>query len=155
MEKHFLSAQAADTAELGRRIGERIPAGTVIALSGDLGAGKTVFAAGVAAGLGISDTVTSPTYIFYNEYSGREQLCHIDAYRLEGLEDEEKSLIGLDDALAPHKVVLVEWPQFIADWLPADSIRLHISRISENERKLSFCYDAERQAWLDEAIEHR
>ena len=138
-----------ETRTLAQRLGEKMPPGTVIAAEGDLGAGKTVFAGGLAAGLGIKDTITSPTYIFFNDYQGRLAFCHIDAYRLEGLEEEELALIGLDECFSRHKAVFCEWPQFIWPWLPPDTVRLQLLRAGDGEtRRLIFSYDDQEQEWL-------
>lgn len=146
---------AAATAELARRIGEKMPAGTVIAARGGLGVGKTVFASGLGAGLGVEDDVVSPTYIFFNEYQGRVPFCHIDAYRLEGLEEEELALTGLDDCFRRDKAVYCEWPDFIRQWLPPDAIRLEIGRgDAEDERVLTFTFDDEKQEWLHDLLSH-
>ena len=144
---------AAATAELACRIGQELPAGTVIAARGELGAGKTVFAAGLGRGLGVSEPVVSPTYIFFNEYRGRLVFCHIDAYRLEGLEEEELALIGLDDCFSREKAVFCEWPDFISGWRPSDTVWLSIGRgDSEDRRHLTFTFDGERQEWLHDLL---
>lgn len=151
----LLTHSAAETRRLGQLIGAALPAGAVLAASGDLGAGKTVFAAGLAAGLGVTEAVTSPTFIFFNEYQGRLPFCHIDAYRLEGLSAEELALVGLEDCFWPEKAVFVEWPQFIAELLPPDCIRLELRRRDDQggeARCLSFSYDANKEAWLDAII---
>ena len=145
----------AATAELACRIGEKMPAGTVIAARGDLGAGKTVFAAGLGRGLGVTEAVVSPTYIFFNEYQGRLPFCHMDAYSLEGLKEEELALIGLDDCFRRDKAVLCEWPDFISQWLPPDTVGLSISRgQAPEERRLTFTFDDDRQEWLHDLLSH-
>lgn len=144
---------AAETGELARRIGELLPAGTVIAARGDLGAGKTVFAAGLGRGLGVTEQVVSPTYIFFNEYAGRIAFCHIDAYRLEGLDEEELALTGLDECFSREKAVFCEWPDFIRQWLPRDTVWLEIKRgAEENQRLLTFTFDRQKQEWLHDLL---
>ena len=144
---------AAETGELARRIGEVLPAGTVIAARGDLGAGKTMFAAGLGRGLGVTEPVVSPTYIFFNEYPARLTFCHIDAYRLEGLDEEELALTGLDDCFGRDKAVFCEWPDFISQWLPEDTVWLAISRgADEDQRLLTFTFDPEKQEWLHDLL---
>ena len=143
---------AEQTRRLAQRIGACIPAGTVIAAQGDLGAGKTVFAAGLAAGLGIGAVISSPTFIYFTEYDeGRLPFVHIDAYRLENMDYEEKALVGLDECFRLDQVVLVEWPQFVSEWLPPETVRLSISRCGDEQRQLCFDYD-EQEVWLDEAL---
>ena len=144
---------AAETRALAARIGAAMPAGAVIAAAGDLGVGKTVFAAGLAQGLGVAGPVVSPTYIFFQEYAGRLPFCHIDAYRLEGLSEEEISLTGVADCFRRGKAAFVEWPDFINDFLPAGTIRLRMARgQADGDRLLTFCYDDEKQGWLHAII---
>ena len=109
------------TEALGQAIGHRLRGGEVIALTGQLGAGKTVLTKGIASGLGISpDQVTSPTFTFIHEYSGQLQLIHADLYRINNL-DELRS-IGLEDYYDPSTAVVIEWadrmgPEFSQDYL--------------------------------------
>ena len=105
---------------LGRKIGEAVPAGTVIAFRGGLGAGKTTLSKGIARGLGVEDEVTSPTYTLVFEYLGRLPLRHVDAYRLSsGAEFEE---IGARELMAPDGVCLIEWSENVSTALPPEAI---------------------------------
>ncbi|TNE86749.1 MAG: tRNA (adenosine(37)-N6)-threonylcarbamoyltransferase complex ATPase subunit type 1 TsaE [Deltaproteobacteria bacterium] len=107
-----------DTEALGQRLGEVVPPGTVVALRGDLGAGKTVFARGVGRGLGITTRVQSPTFVIVQWHEGgRLPFAHADLYRL-GSEDELEEL-GLDE-LFDEGLLLVEWAHRFPDALPAD-----------------------------------
>ncbi len=144
------------TTIIARRLGRHIPAGTVLAVYGELGMGKTCFAAGLARGMGIDEIVVSPTYVFFRIYAAEKaNFAHIDAYRLEGLSEEEIALIGLEDCFAQENVVFVEWPGYIDEWLPPDAIQLHIERGTEdNERLLEFVYDRDKQGWMDEAFSY-
>ena len=104
------------TERLGRKLSELLRPGDVIAYYGDLGAGKTAFTRGVAAGLGVRDSVTSPTYTIVNEYlSGRMPLFHFDMYRLSS--SDELFDIGWEDYLARGGVCAVEWSENVADAL--------------------------------------
>ena len=104
----------------------------VVLLDGDMGAGKTVFAKGVARGLGIEEEVTSPTYAYMNDYDGR--LFHYDCYRIESVEQAER--LGLADYFEMGGVCLIEWAQNIAPLLPPKVKRVRIEKVSENEREI-------------------
>jgi tRNA threonylcarbamoyladenosine biosynthesis protein TsaE len=144
------TSSAEETRALGRLIGGKMPVDTVIAASGGLGMGKTVFAQGLARGLGISGPVTSPTYIYIQEYEGRLPFCHIDAYRMEQLEEEEIAQLGVSECFLPGKTSYVEWPEFIRHLLPDDAIKLQFTAQPEQpeSRRLLFCCDEKTQAWL-------
>ena len=119
---------AEETRALGRRVGESAVPGLIVLLDGDLGAGKTVFAKGVAEGLGVSEHVNSPTFTILQVYeSGRLPLYHFDVYRIG--DPEEMDEIGLDEYLFGRGVCLIEWPEMIADLLPEDCVRVRISRV--------------------------
>ena len=104
----------------------------VVLLDGDMGAGKTVFAKGVARGLGIEEEVTSPTYAYMNDYDGR--LFHYDCYRIESVEQAER--LGLADYFEMGGICLIEWAQNIAPLLPPNVKRVQIKKVSENEREI-------------------
>lgn len=127
------------TMALGEALGRLLKGGEVICLTGDLGAGKTHFAKGVARGLGIPDTVTSPTFTLINEYSGRLRLYHVDAYRL--CDPDEAYDLGLEEYLYGDGATLIEWPDRIAELLPADRLDIEITRddgADENAREIQF-----------------
>lgn len=157
MEIRIISDSAAHTRQWGDIIGQHMPAGTVIACYGDLGLGKTVFAQGLAQGLEVKEAVTSPTYIYYNEYQGRLPFCHIDAYRLELLDEEEIAQLGLGDCFLPHKTALVEWPQYLGADLPRRHIALHILALAgrEDGRALLFRFDERYYPWLFSLLQAR
>ena len=112
----FLTHSALDTERVGSRLAAQLRAGDVIAFYGGLGAGKTAFTRGLAAGLGVTDAVTSPTYTIVNEYlTGRLPLFHFDMYRLSS--SEELFDIGWEDYLARGGVCAVEWSENVADAL--------------------------------------
>ena len=122
----FISKSEHDTEELGRRFASGLPGGTVVAMYGDLGAGKTAFTRGLAQGLGITDPVTSPTYTIVNEYlSGRIPLFHFDMYRLSS--SDELFDIGWEDYLSRGGVCAVEWSENVEDALQ-DAIRVTIEK---------------------------
>jgi tRNA threonylcarbamoyladenosine biosynthesis protein TsaE len=131
----YLLRLPADTIALGERIGKAAPGGTVIALRGGLGAGKTTLAKGIARGLGVEDEVTSPTYTIVSEYEGRLRLHHIDAYRLSGSEDF--ALSGGEDLLDdPGGICLVEWGDRVAASLPDDAALADLTVLGDGSRLL-------------------
>ena len=116
-----------ETEALGRRLGQVMQPGAVVAFTGDLGAGKTAFTRGLTRGLGISERVTSPTFTIVNEYEGgRLPLFHFDMYRLGS--SEELFDIGWEEYLARGGVCAVEWSENVADALGGDAVRVDIRR---------------------------
>ncbi len=116
-----------ETFELGKRLGERIEAGQICTLKGDLGTGKTVFTQGLAAGLGIEEPVNSPTFTILQEYhQGRLPLYHFDVYRIE--EAEEMEEIGYEDYFFGQGVCLIEWAEKIGDLLPDQVLAVTIEK---------------------------
>lgn len=131
----YVSNSPAETENLGAALAERLKPGTVVAFSGDLGAGKTAFVRGMARGLGISERVTSPTFTIVNEYEGgRLPLFHFDMYRL-GSSDELFD-IGWEDYLVRGGVCAVEWSENVSDAMEGDCIRVDIRRGAHNNQRL-------------------
>jgi tRNA threonylcarbamoyladenosine biosynthesis protein TsaE len=115
------------TLGLAERVGGLLRGGDVLALSGDLGAGKTVFAKGVARALGVEDAVVSPTFTVVREYPGaRVRFVHVDVYRLDRV--QELYDVGWDDALDDESVALVEWGDRVGPLLPADRLEVRIEQ---------------------------
>jgi tRNA threonylcarbamoyladenosine biosynthesis protein TsaE len=135
MDYKYVSRSEEDTLELAENIeSEKFP-GMVICLNGELGSGKTVFVKGFAKALGISDTVTSPTFNLVKEYtSGEMNLYHMDVYRLEDGNRE----FGLNDYLNQDAVVIIEWPEMIEDQLPEERLDVTFKVTGENTRTLVF-----------------
>jgi tRNA threonylcarbamoyl adenosine modification protein YjeE len=110
-------------------------AGDVVALSGDLGAGKTTFvAAAVRALQGPATEVSSPTFTFWHRYSGTPPIEHLDLYRIE--DPAEATELGLHEALAPAGLAFVEWPERLPDLLPVTALRVHIEQTAEHARDI-------------------
>ena len=130
----FLSKSREQTQAFAFQYAKTLRAGDVVLLDGDMGAGKTVFAKGVAQGLGIEEEVTSPTYAYMNDYDGR--LFHYDCYRIETPEQAER--LGLADYFDMGGICLIEWAQNIAPLLPKSVKRVQIKKINENEREIWF-----------------
>ena len=130
----YITRSPAETEAVGAALGKVLTPGTVIAYRGDLGAGKTAFTRGLARGLGIRESVTSPTYTIVNEYlSGRMPLFHFDMYRL-GSEDELFD-IGWEDYLERGGVCAVEWSENVWGAME-DAIIVTISRLDEDTRTI-------------------
>ena len=131
-----ISNSPADTEALGEALGRVVPAGSVVAFTGDLGAGKTAFTRGLARGLGVRERVTSPTFTIVNEYEGgRLPLFHFDMYRL-GSSDELFD-IGWEDYLARDGVCAGEWSENVADALEEQPcIRVDIRRGAGEDQRL-------------------
>jgi tRNA threonylcarbamoyladenosine biosynthesis protein TsaE len=124
----IVSRSPAQTAAVGRAIGEWLLGGDFVALSGPLGAGKTQLVKGLAAGLGVSpeEPVVSPTFVLVREYAGRLRLYHLDAYRLSGV--AELLALGLDELRAdPHAVLALEWSDRVPDAVPPDALRIELA----------------------------
>lgn len=115
---------AEETRAVGRAIGRAAAPGTVVALIGELGAGKTQLAKGVAEGLGVRSVVNSPTFILMNEHVGRLRLYHIDAYRLD--EAEEAVAAGLLDDRQAGGVTVAEWADRLDGWLPDGRLEIRL-----------------------------
>ena len=133
---HMISTSEEQTFLQGEKLAMSLKGGEIILLSGDLGAGKTVFTKGIAKGLGITEEVTSPTFALLNVYDGgRLKLYHYDCYRLSsGQEAEERGLtefFGDKDG-----VCVIEWPQVISDVLPPDVIEAEILYSGEGKREI-------------------
>ena len=131
----YTTNSPAQTEALGAALGRVLPAGSVIAYRGDLGAGKTAFTRGLARGLGYGDMVTSPTYTIVNEYiGGRLPLFHFDMYRLRSAEDLWD--IGWDDYLDRGGICAVEWSENVEDAME-DCLTVTIEKLGEDLRRIT------------------
>src|SRR5262249_23072117 len=131
----YITRSDEETFDLGERIGEAITERVIFLLHGDLGAGKTVFSKGVAAGLGIDPIdVTSPTFTLITEYEGRLRLYHIDLYRLEAGATAE---LGLEEIFEnPRAVVLIEWAERLG-YVPDDAVDVTIEYVDVETRRIT------------------
>jgi tRNA threonylcarbamoyladenosine biosynthesis protein TsaE len=135
-----------ETLKFAKELGERLTAGDVITLEGDLGAGKTTFTKGLAKGLGIKRTVNSPTFTIIKEYHGNMPLYHMDVYRLkDSMED-----LGFDEYFNGEGVTVVEWAHLIEDQLPSDLLTIQLKLIDDEQRELVFKPIGERYVHLCE-----
>ncbi|MDR1948011.1 MAG: tRNA (adenosine(37)-N6)-threonylcarbamoyltransferase complex ATPase subunit type 1 TsaE [Spirochaetaceae bacterium] len=128
------STAPGETMAWGERIGRLLPRGSVVALRGGLGAGKTCFAKGIARGLGVDEEITSPTYTIISEYEGSLPLYHIDAYRLAG--DEDFCALGAEELLYGNGVSVIEWSERIPRSIPAGAVFVELEFAGEEKRKI-------------------
>ena len=124
-----ISSSPLDTEDFGKRLASRLGPGSVIALSGGLGAGKTCLVKGIASALGLDETITSPTYTIINEYRLKSRpdncsLYHIDAYRLNG--DEDFASTGAGECFSAGGITIIEWSERIPNSIPPDAISIEI-----------------------------
>ena len=128
------------TRAVAAALGELLVAGDVILLVGDLGAGKTAFAQGLARGLGIDEPVTSPTFTIVQEYAGRLPLAHVDVYRLDRVQDLYD--LGFDELVDGNGVTVVEWGDLVEQSVPADHLVVRIDPgPADSERVLDLSYN--------------
>ena len=139
-----------ETFELGKKIGENAKAGQIYTLTGDLGVGKTVFTQGLAAGLGITEPVNSPTFTIVQMYEdGRLPFYHFDVYRIGDIEEMEE--ICYEDCFYGEGVCLIEWADLIQEILPPDVIAIEIEKNLEkgfDYRKITISDPEEKKAQL-------
>ena len=130
------TCSAASTQQFGRQLGELLPQGALVLLNGELGAGKTCLATGIARGLGVDEgiPVTSPTYTLMNSYVGRLPLYHFDLYRLSGA--DELIDLGFEDYFQDDGVALVEWPERCPDFA-ADALQIDLTYVDESIREIA------------------
>ncbi len=133
----FISSSLEETISFGKKMGKALKAGDVIALSGELGSGKTWFTKGIALGMGIpAEAVTSPSFTLVNEYDGRLfKLFHIDAYRLRDKTDFLSA--GLDEYFYRDGIAVMEWADRWPEILPDNTIAIRLSIMDENRRKIT------------------
>lgn len=126
----------AETEALGERLAAELGPGDVVLVSGDLGAGKTTLIRGAARGLGVTQPVTSPTFMIGQIYQGRVPVSHLDLYRLAELDQEDPAL--LDDYVTPEAVSFIEWPWGAEPWLERITHRVELRHAGGDEREIEF-----------------
>ncbi len=139
ISKKIITRSSIQTKDFAKNLAKEIPVGTIVALIGELGSGKTTFAQGFAEGLHILESIVSPTFKLVSEYDGEKcKLIHVDTYRLDSIEDF-LNICGEDIIRTPGAIILIEWADKIIDILPPDTIQIHFQRVSkiENERELT------------------
>ncbi|HEY8422998.1 MAG TPA: tRNA (adenosine(37)-N6)-threonylcarbamoyltransferase complex ATPase subunit type 1 TsaE [Thermoclostridium sp.] len=130
----MISESESDTVKLGEKVAKQLKKGDIIALSGDLGTGKTAFVKGLARGLGIDEYVTSPTFTLVQTYNGPEfNLHHFDVYRIS--DEDELFEIGFEEYLYQGDICVIEWADLIPNLIPPKSIWINFERLAEGEDK--------------------
>jgi tRNA threonylcarbamoyladenosine biosynthesis protein TsaE len=140
-DSRLITHSPSETRATGRALADLLQAGDIVLLAGQLGAGKTELAKGIAEGLGIKETVVSPTFTIVREYSGhplqRIRMLHVDVYRLDHA--QELLDLGLEDLAADEAVTVIEWGDAVAGFLPADHLLVEIELLAaDQDRTLRF-----------------
>ena len=131
----YISHSERETEELGARLSSVLPGGSVVAMYGDLGAGKTAFVRGMARGMGLDCRVSSPTFTIVNEYPGNPDLIHFDMYRLHGA--DELFDIGWEDYLRRDAILAVEWSENVEDAFDGSEIVIRFEKLSGTDRRIT------------------
>ncbi len=134
MTREWTTETAAETEAVGEEIAALLTGGTVLAMYGDLGAGKTTFVRGLARGMGLDAEVSSPTFALVHEYGGEPPLVHFDMYRVTGWDDLYST--GYYDYLDAGAILAVEWSENIAAALPDTAWKLDLSALSDQKRRI-------------------
>jgi tRNA threonylcarbamoyladenosine biosynthesis protein TsaE len=144
----FRTKSASETIRIGKSIGSRLLPGDVVALTGELGAGKTQLIKGLAAGVGVGNPtyVSSPSFKLINEYPGKITFYHIDLFRLRGEKEAEE--LGLDDYFQSRGITAIEWADKIPSLLPEEILRIDIRYTGENSRNLEISGEGKRYEYL-------
>ena len=132
----MISGDPTKTFYIGRILGEALTAGDIVALTGELGAGKTCFTQGIARGLGVPEVyqITSPTFTLVNEYPGRLNLIHLDVYRLSSSRDLQD--LGYEEFFFGKGVTVIEWAEKIRDIIPEKSLSVTMAYLDQNQRSI-------------------
>ncbi len=131
----FVTKTAEETITLGKRIGEKLTPGSVLALEGTLAAGKTTITKGIAEALGITENITSPTFTLISEYEGRLPLYHMDVYRLDSAEDFIN--LGTEDLLYGKGISIIEWSEKVRSELPKSTITVSLEIQQDGSRTIT------------------
>jgi len=148
----FKSVSVGETIKFGERLGKLLAPGHVIALAGELGAGKTTMVKGIVQGLGVTDrrAVRSPTFALVHRYEGRIPVYHFDAYRLENA--QEMLDIGSDEMIYGDGVSIIEWADNVSECLPEEYLKVTLIAVSENERTIEVCGYGDRYNKIIESV---
>jgi len=149
---NLISRDSEETFHIGKILGENLKKGDVVALTGELGAGKTALAQGIARGLGVPEEyhITSPTFTLINEYPGRFILHHLDLYRLSEIRDLEE--LGYEEYLEGNGVMVIEWAEKIRSILPDDTLFIFLTYLDQNEREIDISSGVNKTALFSAAL---
>lgn len=148
MEKIYTCKTVEETKKLGYKLGLLAQSNMVFTMSGDLGAGKTTLTQGIAKGLGIERTVSSPTFTILKVYEGRLTLYHFDAYRLEGVSHD----LGFEEMIDGDGLVVIEWSQYISELVQDEYLEISINYIDEQVRNIKLTAHGSKYEQLLEEI---
>ena len=135
MSASLATSSPEETDAAGQRLGATLGSGDVVALSGELGAGKTVFVQGLVRALGVTSGATSPTFVLVNEYRGRLPVHHVDAYRTASL--AELLDLGVEEMMDGDGVTIIEWAERLEPVLPARAVRVRIAGVGDEPRRIT------------------
>jgi len=144
------TTSADETTALGERLGRRLGPGDVVALYGDLGAGKTTLTKGIAVGLGLAADIHSPTFTLIHEHPGAIPLYHVDLYRLSS--EQEVETLGLEEYIYSDGVTVIEWANTARSLLPAERLDITLRMTGDTERELIFETESEPMGKIIEAL---
>ncbi|MCR5229537.1 MAG: tRNA (adenosine(37)-N6)-threonylcarbamoyltransferase complex ATPase subunit type 1 TsaE [Solobacterium sp.] len=149
MKEYSIVTKSRDeTHELGEKLGRSAQPGMVFLMNGDLGAGKTTLTQGIGRGLGVKKQITSPTFTIMKIYHGRLTLYHIDAYRMEGIDQD----LGFDEYLNDDGLTVIEWSQFMPALIPDEYLSVTITLLDEDQRQFDMNAAGERYERLLEEL---
>ncbi len=135
----MITKNESETIALGKKLGQLLPKGSVVALEGDLAGGKTTFTKGIGEALDVKQVINSPTFTILKIYNGRLPLYHIDAYRLENNDYD----LGISE-YEEEGIMVVEWPKYYANYLPAEYLEVRFEYIDDDTREITFIPHGER-----------
>ncbi len=135
----IITKSAQETKNLGKKLAADLKGGELLALTGELGSGKTTFAQGLAKGLGIKQRIISPTFIFMRKYDlGSKNFYHVDLYRLEDNVEREVRNLGIEEIWNnPENMIVIEWAEKIEGMLPKNKMWIEFENLGEDERKIT------------------
>ena len=137
--QEIITNSPSETKSFAADLAKKLQPGSVLALYGDLGSGKTCFVQGLAEAFEVEEIVNSPTYTIINEYHGRLRLNHVDLYRLKS--EADVLPLGLDELLEGNGITLIEWPERISSLLPESTIHVYFDFVDLNRRRIRIEYN--------------